>query len=91
MGYYGARKMRYLWISLGCYALAFAIFNLRMGAQRARMAAHYKEIGGSPQQLQANFRTMVPLHKEIFVRVWAPFVFSIVPAVLISLAFLIFS
>ena len=83
--------MRYLWIFLGCYALAFVIINLRMAAQRANMEAHFKEIGGSPQQLQANFRATMPLPKEIFIRLWAPLVVSIVPAALISLLYFIFS
>jgi hypothetical protein len=83
--------MRYLWIFLGCYAVAFAIINLRMAAQRANMNAHFKNIGGSPEQLQANIRAAMPLPKEIFIRLWAPFIFSLVPAALISFTYFIFS
>lgn len=83
--------MHYLWIFLGCYALAFVIINLRMAAQQASMDARFREIGGSPQKLQANMRAAMPLPKEIFIRLWAPFIFSIVPAALISLAYFIFS
>jgi hypothetical protein len=83
--------MHYLWIFLGCYAMAFAIINLRMAAQRANMDARFKEIGGSPHQLQANMRAAIPLPKKIFIRLWAPFIFSIIPAASISLAYFIFS
>jgi hypothetical protein len=83
--------MRYLWIFLGCYAMAFAIINFRMAAQRANMNAHFKSIGGSPEQLQANMRAAMPLPKEVFIRLWAPLIFSLVPAALISLAYFIFS
>jgi len=83
--------MRYLSIFLGCYAVAFAIINFRMAAQRANMNAYFKNIGGSPEQLQANIRAAMPLPKEIFIRLWAPLIFSLVPAALISLAYFIFS
>jgi hypothetical protein len=83
--------MRYLWIFLGCYALAFAIINFRMAVQRANMDARFKEIGGSPQQLQANIRAAMPLPQEIFIRLWAPLIFSLIPTALISVVYFIFS
>jgi hypothetical protein len=64
--------MRYLWIFVGCYVLAFAIINFRMALQRANMDARFKEIGGSPEKLQANIRAVMPLPQEIFIRLWAP-------------------
>lgn len=83
--------MPYLWIILGCYALAFIAINVKMSAQRAHMEAHMKDIGGSPHNLQARFRSTMPLHKEILVRLWAPLVFSVVPAGVISGGYFIFS
>lgn len=83
--------MRYLWVFIGCYAVAFAIINVRMAIQRSNMDARLKEIGGSSQQLQANIRDAISLPTEIFVRLWAPFIFSIVPTALISLGFFVFS
>jgi len=82
--------MPYLWIFLGCYALAFIVINARMSAQRASMNTHMKEIGGSSDNLQARFRSMIPLHKEILVRLWAPLVFSVIPAGIISAGYYIF-
>jgi hypothetical protein len=83
--------MRYIWIFLGCYALAFAIINLRMAAQRANMDARLRDIGGYPEQVQANIRAVMPLPQEIFIRLWAPLVFSIVPTAVISFVYFIFS
>lgn len=83
--------MPYLWILVGCYALAFIIINTKMSAQRANMVAHMKDLGGSAHNLQARFRSMMPLHKEILVRLWAPLVFSVVPAGVIAAGYFIFS
>lgn len=83
--------MPYLWIFLGCYAVAFIIISMKMAAQQANMEARIKEIGGSPEELRSNFRTMMPWPKEIFIRLWAPFVFSVLPTGLFSLGYFVFS
>lgn len=83
--------MRYLYIFLGCYVLTFMVINLRMTMQRARMDAQFQSMGGSAEKLQANIREMLPLPKEIFIRLWAPFVVSILPTIFLSIAYFIFS
>lgn len=83
--------MPYLWIFLGCYAVAFAIVNMKMSAQAANMKARLKELGASEKDFDANFRAGMPLPKEMLIRAWAPFVFSVLPTGLLSLGYFIFS
>ena len=83
--------MPYLWIFVGCYAVSFAIVNMKMAAQTASMEARIKELGGSPEELRANMRHAMPLWKELFIRAWAPFVFCVLPTAALSLGYFIFS
>ncbi len=83
--------MPYFWIFLCCYIVAFIIVNIRMARQKANMETRIKMIGGSVEKLRANIRAEMPLSNEILIRLWAPFVFSILPAVLLSIAYFVFS
>lgn len=83
--------MPYLWIFLCCYSIAFIIINIKMAVQKANMEARIKMMGGSVENLRSNIRAEMPLLNEILIRIWAPFVFSILPAVLLSIAYFAFS
>jgi hypothetical protein len=83
--------MPYVWIFLGCYAAAFLTVNMKMAAQTAGIKARLREIGASVTDFDANVRADMPLHKEILIRAWAPFVFSVLPTALLSLGYFIFS
>lgn len=83
--------MPYLWIFMGCYALAFVFIHMKLAAQAAHMKACLKENGISPEKFDSIYRQEMPLTKEMLIRMWAPFVFSVIPAGLLSLGYFLFS
>lgn len=87
--------MPYVYIWGVCYVLAFIVINIRLATQRANMEAHIETRGDSAEEFlsdfRESFREMMPLSKEIIIRLWAPFFFSLLPAGLLSLAYFFFS
>ena len=83
--------MPYLWIFLGCYVVAFTIFNVSLARQSSRMKTRLRAFGASDKQFTANLRAELPVYKDIFIRLWAPFVFCVVPAALLCVAYFVFA
>lgn len=83
--------MNYLWIFVGCYAFAFILINLRMSAQTARAKTYLKASGLSVEGFDAARRVEVSLSKEVLIRVWAPFVYCVIPALILCVGYFIFS
>lgn len=73
--------MIYLWIFLGCYALAFVIITMKMAAQTARMKSRLRDFGASEKKFDTIYRHEISLLHEILIRIWSPFIFSVIPAV----------
>jgi hypothetical protein len=82
--------MPYLWIFVGCYALAFVIVNMKLAAQAEHIKTRLRENGISHENFNAIFRQEMPLAKEMLIRIWAPFVFSVIPTGLLSLGYFLF-
>jgi len=83
--------MAYVWIFAGCYALALVIINAKISTQTSRTKAALKEVGFLSETFDADRRAALPLSRELLIRVWAPFVYCLVPAVVVCIGYFIFS
>jgi len=83
--------MPYLWIFLACYAVAFVIIHMKLATQMESMETRLSENGSSLKKFRANIRANMPWPKELLIRVWAPFVLSVLPTGIVSLGYFIFS
>lgn len=83
--------MLYLWIFLGCYVVAFIIFNISLARQSSRMKARLRAFGTCDEQFTANLRGELPIYKDAFIRLWAPLVFCLIPAGLLCGAYFLFA
>lgn len=79
--------MPYVVIFAGCYALAFIFVHFRLATQAAHLRSRLKANGISQESFDANLRREMPFTKEMLIRLWAPFVYSAIPAALISLGY----
>lgn len=83
--------MTYLWVFLGCYAYAFVSVNIRINVEMAGMKTRAMEMGFPAEKFDAAFRKEMPLATDILVRIWSPFVWSVIPTGLLSLGYFLFS
>lgn len=79
--------MTYVLIFAVGYAFAFVVINMRISSQRAKIKESLKNFGASVQRFDEDLRAAMPLSKELLIRIWAPLVYSVVPAGLISLGY----